>query len=402
MNRFIVVQIGARRNYAVPSILAKADILEGLYTDLCADSGIGQWLDCYCPRFLRKNGLQRLLERKLPRNLVGKVKTCDWATIRYLIAKKLAADDLLKQHDALFSFNQAFGKAAINKGLGNATHVFSMFGEGTPFLEYAKQNNLKVITEIYISPATYRILQVERDRFPELEPKLPDEIIQKDYQNFQKVCQLTDMFIVPSEFVKQGLKEFGVESSQCRLIPYAVNDDWFKLENKPIKGRVLFVGTAELRKGIHILGQAAQKLAQRGYEFRVAGNVSELVRCHPIMQCLTFLGRIPRSKIRSEYVQADIFVLPSLAEGSAEVTYEALASGLPVITTASSGSVVRDGIDGFIVPVKDSDILATRIEELIENRELRAKMSQNAKQGAQKYSWSQYSEYLLIALSNPE
>ncbi|UZQ55317.1 glycosyltransferase family 4 protein [Trichothermofontia sichuanensis B231] len=398
MNRFIVIQTGARRNYAVPSILAKADMLEVLYTDLCADDGIGQWLERYCPKFLRHNGIRRLLERKVPHHLAGKVETCDWIALRYLIAKKLAANNPLKQHHALSLFNQAFGQAAINKGLGGATHIFSMFGEGTPFLEYAKQNGLKVITEIYISPATDRIVQSERDRFPELEPKLPDEIIEKNYQYFQKVCQLTDIFIVPSSFVEQGLKEFGVESSQCRTVPYAVNDDWFKLENKPIKGRVLFVGTAELRKGIHILGQAAQKLAQRGYEFRVAGNVSELVHSHPITQCLTFLGRISRSEIQSEYTQADIFVLPSLAEGSAEVTYEALASGLPVITTTSSGSVVRDGIDGFIVPVKDPDILATRIEELIENRELRTRMSKSAKQRAKEYDMDNYTQRLISTL----
>ena len=47
---------------------------------------------------------------------------------------------------------------------------------------------------------------------------------------------------------------------------------------------------------------------------------------------------------------ADVFVFPSLFEGSAVVTYEALAAGLPSVVTPSAGSVVRDGVEGFIVP----------------------------------------------------
>jgi len=63
-----------------------------------------------------------------------------------------------------------------------------------------------------------------------------------------------------------------------------------------------------------------------------------------ICRSLSFLGRVPRDRIHEEFQTADLFVLPTLAEGSAEVTYEALAAGLPVITTKSAGSVVRDGI----------------------------------------------------------
>ena len=64
------------------------------------------------------------------------------------------------------------------------------------------------------------------------------------------------------------------------------------------------------------------------------------------------------------YQQADIFVLPSIEEGSALVTYEAMACGLPVVTTPNAGSVVRDGVEGFIVSIRDPDALAERIESV--------------------------------------
>jgi len=77
-----------------------------------------------------------------------------------------------------------------------------------------------------------------------------------------------------------------------------------------------------------------------------------------------FTGLVPRSKMRELYKWADVFVLPSICEGSAMVTYEALSSGLPVITTPNSGSIVRNGIDGLIIPIRNSDIIADKLIQI--------------------------------------
>lgn len=395
MNRFIAVQTGARRNYAVPLILEKAGMLDTFYTDVCANSGLGKILERFCPQFFQKGMISRLLNRRLSPQLAEKVHTCDWAALRYLTRQKLAGRDQIKQHQALSAFNQEFGQEMASQGIGGATHIFSMFGEGTNFLEYAKHKGVQITTEIYISPLTYDIIQKEKNLFPDLETPMPNAIVESGTQWFKKVCQLTDTFIVPSQFVAQGLAEFGVDSVRCKQIPYAVNSSWLELQNQPQKGRILFVGTAELRKGIHTLGMAAEQLQQRNYDFRVAGGVTDKVRQHKITQKLNFLGRVPRANIQQEYTQADIFVLPTLAEGSAEVIYEALAVGLPVITTEAAGSVIRDGIEGFIIPERDSEALANRIEELVENRFLRDRLAQAAKERAKDYTWDKYSERLL-------
>ena len=77
----------------------------------------------------------------------------------------------------------------------------------------------------------------------------------------------------------------------------------------------------------------------------------------------------------NEFRQADVFVLPTLAEGSAEVINEALGAGIPVVTTPAAGSVVRDGIEGRIVPERDPAALAAAIDELLSDRPLRARMA---------------------------
>lgn len=68
-----------------------------------------------------------------------------------------------------------------------------------------------------------------------------------------------------------------------------------------------------------------------------------------------FLGRVPRSEITSLYNWADVFVLPSICEGSAMVTYEALQYGVPTITTDNAGSILsnNDDFKDWIVPMQD-------------------------------------------------
>ena len=400
MKRFIAVQIGARGNYAVPAILANAGMLENLYTDMCADAGVGAALDLLCPQFIRKGQLNNLLNRRIPSELNGKIQTFDLASIRYLVRQKLAGKDRISQHQALTIFQQEFGRDMIEHGIGDATHLYSTFGEGVDFLEFAKYHQIKIVTEFYCSFMNHKIVQEERGKYPFLEHPIPDEIIEKDYSASNRMCRLADVFIAPSQFVVDGLLEFNVSVDKCHIVPYAVSDSWFDIQNSPKLGRVLFVGSAVLNKGIHILGTAAQKLSHRNYEFKIAGGVSDLIRNSEITQKLDFLGRVPRIEIKKEYSLADIFVLPTFAEGSAQVVYEALAAGLPVITTKAAGSVVRDGVEGFIVPAGNAEALADKIEELIENRDLRNRMAIAAKERAKDYTWDKYAERLLLVFQN--
>jgi glycosyltransferase involved in cell wall biosynthesis len=80
------------------------------------------------------------------------------------------------------------------------------------------------------------------------------------------------------------------------------------------------------------------------------------------------------------------------------VTYEALASGIPVVTTAAAGSVVRDGVDGFIVEERNAEALAWSIERLVQDRELRTKMSSSAELRAKDFSWETYGKRFVEAL----
>ena len=111
-----------------------------------------------------------------------------------------------------------------------------------------------------------------------------------------------------------------------------------------------------------------------------------------------YIGQVPRTEVIEEFLKADIFVLPTLCEGMALVHLEALACGLPVITTHNCGSVVRDGEEGFIVPIRDAEKLADRIEQLLADDNLRQQMSQKARERAKEFTWEKYRERLIDAL----
>lgn len=401
MKKFIAVQLGARRGYAVPSILEKGEMLETFYTDLCGNVGMLGYLLNLVPKSLLKRRLKNLYGRQLPKNLLGKTVTFPCLTLRYEFHKKLLNSNIATRMNALGDFADRMGNAIVKKGFGDATHYFSMFGECTPALRYAKKQGLVTVTEIFILLNAEYLVEKERIKHPELEEPPDQKFLKEAFDWLQEVCDLSDWLIAPSEAVKHDLvANWRVKEERCVVIPYGVKESWLEINNIPVKGRVLMVGSANLRKGIHILAQVASQLNSCSYDFPVAGDVTEAIRYSPITKSLTFLGRIPRLETLKQYNKADIFVLPSFAEGSAEVTYEALACGIPVITTKAAGSVVRDGIDGFIVPEGDADALAEKIQILVENRELRNHMAISARERAKDYTWDKYGERLLSFLQS--
>jgi len=104
-----------------------------------------------------------------------------------------------------------------------------------------------------------------------------------------------------------------------------------------------------------------------------------------------FTGAVPFEDLTDLYAEAEFFVLPTVAEGSPLVVLEAMASGLPVISTKVSGipEVIDNEQNGFIVPPRDVHALAECMRVLIEDDELRAKMSKTArKKTVASFSWN--------------
>ena len=211
---------------------------------------------------------------------------------------------------------------------------------------------------------------------------------------------MADAILVGSSFVAQGLLSLQVAAEKIYIVPYGVEVNKFSCSRAQWDGkrplRVLFVGDIRLQKGPQYLYMALKALNDSRLKVRMVGSSSINVSAQSLLrQVAELTGRVARSEIYRHYAWADLFVFPSICEGSAVVTYEALAAGLPVITTPNAGSVVRDGIDGFIVPIRDAGSLAAKISLLRENPDLLAWMSDNARQRGLQFNWDKYQERLV-------
>jgi glycosyltransferase involved in cell wall biosynthesis len=205
-------------------------------------------------------------------------------------------------------------------------------------------------------------------------PEFDHSAVDRDEQEWA----LADCIVAGSDFVREGLERCGVPQGKIRVVPYGVDVNRFlpterRESDRSAPLRILFVGEVGLRKGVPDLLDALVQLGTARAEARFAGEVAlDHERLDPFAHVATFLGPVPRAQMPELYRWADLFVLPSSVEGSATVTYEALLSGLPVVATLNTGSIVRDGVDGFIVPMCDPDALTETIGRYALDRELLA------------------------------
>lgn len=109
-----------------------------------------------------------------------------------------------------------------------------------------------------------------------------------------------------------------------------------------------------------------------------------------LQACVQFVA--PVKGLESVYRHAQVFVMSSRAEGFPMVLLEAMAAGLPAVSFACTGPdiIIRDGVDGFLVKQNDTDSLAGKLAELMQDGALRASLSANARQVTARFSLKNY------------
>ncbi len=392
---FLVIQKGARHNYAIPAAFARANALAGVYTDFTAQHGIGRLL---AQLGSRSGGFASALKRRSPPpEIVDAIFATDTAFVIGEIGKRMFRSREARENWIRYS-NAIAERSMQSRGTLGATHIYTMLGEGGCFVQSAKNSGLSVVGDVYIALSSDRIVAQEAEAFPDWADEFP--ILSAPFDARSQNCVLlecSDVLVCPSEFVRQDLIDnHGVNAAKTCVIPYAVSPIWLGLPTTPEKGRLLFAGSATLRKGIHYLAKAAS-LLEGACHVVAAGGVSEKVRNHPDAQDLVFLGHLSRAGMAAEFARADVFVFPSLAEGSASVTAEALGAGVPVVTTMAAGSIVRDGVDGIIVPERDPVAIAEAVRSIVRDREKRDAMSRAARERAQAFTWDGFAAQVIAA-----
>ena len=298
------------------------------------------------------------------------------------------------------------GLEARRKGLAGANVVLNTIGNGgITFLRWAKMQDAMIVSDIVITPRALEILAEERERWPTWEiSRDMRKAIAIDRKHMEDIVSVSDLLLCPSERVLQDLSCIhGFALKKAITIPYALGTTRpMPISSNPVKKRVLFAGDVGLRKGLPYLAEAARLLRRRDqdFEIRVAGAVSDTIRTRPECTALTFLGHIGPIEMALEFQRADVFCLPSLAEGMASVTLEALANRVPCVVTQAAGAPIEDGIEGRIVPERNSVELADAIATIANDRDLRQRMSEASGERAGQHTPEVIGDRLCAALAN--
>lgn len=266
-------------------------------------------------------------------------------------------------------------------------------------MRQAKRSGAITVVEHGSSHIRYQnaILEEEYKRFgiPITTFKLPHaKVLEKELIEYEEA----DYVSIPSLFVKRTFLENGVPEHKLIHVPYGVDLSQFHKEPKQDNVfRVIFVGGMTLRKGVHYLLQAFSELKLPNSELLLVGSMSDDVR--PFFKkykgTFTYVGHVPQKNLYQYYSQSSVFAIMSLEEGLAMVQPQAMACGLPVIATTNTGAedIVRDGEDGFIIPIRSVGSLKEKLLYLYEHRDACEAMGKSAQaRVASGFTWDDYGD----------
>jgi glycosyltransferase involved in cell wall biosynthesis len=194
----------------------------------------------------------------------------------------------------------------------------------------------------------------------------------------------SDVITIPSAFSLQSFIQQGVSIKKLRRLPYGVNLERFHCTAAPDVRRfdVLYVGAMTLQKGVQYLLQAFTRLRHPAKSLTFAGAPNpefvSLMRQHSLWpHDAKVLGHVPQHRLKDVMSRSHVLVLPSIQDGFGMVQAQAMACGCPVVSTEHTGAadLFYDGREGFIVPIRQPDSLADRLQRLADDPALRSRMS---------------------------
>ncbi len=380
--RWIVAQEGPREHYSIAAAFHRLCQLRLLYADI--------W--CRWGRALLRRGptgARNLATRFNPEIPLDRVVSFSPRAMlwRSLYHHRFLRLPLAEQMDLACRFGQWFARRVARhlKGLELDAEQDLFFGFNASSLETIEalkgRGILTVVDQVDPGQVEERLIIEEARRWPGWQD-VHSPVPQHYRDRIRAEWDAADLVLVNSEWSKQALVQQGVRAERIIVVPLVLDlRRWAPAHPINPRGplKVLWLGNIILRKGIQYLVEAARRLQGEPIEFLVAGppGISDAaLKTFP--NNMKLLGKITRDQLGAIYSQAHVFVLPTISDGFAITQLEAMAHGLPVIATPNCGRVVTDGVDGFVVPARDSAALASALARVNSDRERLLEMSRNA------------------------
>jgi glycosyltransferase involved in cell wall biosynthesis len=216
--------------------------------------------------------------------------------------------------------------------------------------------------------------------------------------------QLADYIFAPSPTVATSLEKGGIHAGKILATSYGMDaDDILDVTCRSYDSQaitVIFVGSICVRKGAHLLLDAWKKAKING-KLIFVGNIEhglrDLFAQHLDDQTIFHIPFV--DDLRPIYRQADLFVLPSLEEGSPLVTYLALGASLPmVVSSMGAGGIVQDGKEALVIDPFNQQQFVGALRRMAESPNLRADMGRESGRTATKYTWNKVAKRRILML----
>ena len=259
------------------------------------------------------------------------------------------------------------------------------------------------------------ILQDEVDKNPMAKKTILEETefrySKKQLDDSVFEVKLSDFAVGASTFTLKTLIKQGMAENCVHMAPYGVNIKDFKPRNnfrKIDKMRFLFVGSFSQRKGISYLLQAFKELEDEGenISLTMAGRGImdyELVKSYNL-KCLETHINLPLKNLVELMQESDVFVFPSICEGFGLVLIQAMATGMPLITTynTSGPDFIEEGKDGFLIEAQDVEAIKNKVRYFLQNPEEVKRMGQNAILKSKDFTWERFSSEIIKSVDKAE
>ncbi len=393
--KVVVVHGGARDAYQVAEALSGADLLQTLVTDLFwpSDRPWARSLAAQLP-----TSFQAMLKaRSAPGVPSSRVYNCVLAGMKALLLDRMPQVSFDLRRRAIRSADATLGRAAGRLATRQRAGLlsYSYFAHDA-FLAYPGPG---ILFQVHPHPLTIRrILTEELAMHPDCAASLRQEwelaLPEEDFQHLVAEPALAARFLCASSFTRRSLIENGAPASAIRVVPYGVDLGRFRPDpsrraTPGAKLRLLFVGRINQRKGVKYLLEALRLLKSDQIELTICGRVVDgLELFKPFADRVTIRPSVSLSELQAAYQSADLFVFPSVAEGFGQVLLEALASGLPILSTTHTAApdLIDEGVEGFIVEPRRPDLIAEKIDWAVEHRTELAIMGERARERATQFT----------------
>lgn len=261
-------------------------------------------------------------------------------------------------------------------------------------MKYLKRKGVKLILDQRIAHVNKEI-EIYKNESNKLPNNLSNTMIKRKLKEYE----IADYIFVGSNFVRDTFIKNGIEKKKLKVINYGYDDKIFKVKSKKNKNnkdsfKIVFVGQIGYRKGVKYILEAIENLRNKNIkiDLTLIGNVDDDFKdvMEEYKDIFKYKGFMKSDDLVDEYNKNDVFIFPSLCEGSARVTYEAAACGLPLVVTYSSGSIVENMKSGILIEENSSKSIEDALSLLYSDRELLNKMRINILKDIKKYTWENY------------